>query len=133
MSSSPIYLLESLRKEINIEHIWDLGDTKLFDVAVLPAVLLLGGKARSTKSSPGFTSIYQTREKGAAIAATPIEALKVDGAVTVSDGRSFLVKHGTLDISGTNDAVWRISSSEVDEWIETVKSNTHTTINVRNK
>src|SRR5207302_8684492 len=33
-----------LRQALDICHVWDLGDTKLFGAAILPAVLLLRGK-----------------------------------------------------------------------------------------
>lgn len=48
-----------LREECAVRHVWDLGDTRLFEVAVLPAVLLLSKDAPSA-SPPRFTSIYKT-------------------------------------------------------------------------
>jgi hypothetical protein len=32
---------EDILKNFDVQHIWDLGDTKIFAAAVLPAVLLL--------------------------------------------------------------------------------------------
>jgi adenine-specific DNA-methyltransferase len=114
-----------LRDEINVEHVWDLGDTKLFDVAVLPAVLLLSGKGKRESPVPQFSSIYQTKDSGDTIAANPLEALKNTGIVTVKDGRSFAVKHGALDINGSADSVWRISCTHTDQWMECVTAHTH--------
>lgn len=121
-SGAPIR--KSLREELNIQHVWDLGDTKLFDVAVLPAVILASGNDSARNGSPRFTSIYQTKEKGEAIAGKPLDALQAEGIVSIHDGRNFCVKHGTLEVDEKLDAVWRISSSEVDEWLETVRSRT---------
>ena len=115
---------QSLREELNIQQVWDLGDTKLFDVAVLPAVLLASGNGSLKNASPKFTSIYQTKEKSSVIVADPLDALQANGVVSINDGRSFCVKQGTLEIDEKADAVWRISSSEVDGWLETVRTNT---------
>lgn len=115
---------QSLREKLNIQHVWDLGDTKLFDVAVLPAVLLASGNGVPKNGSPKFTSIYQTKEKSSVIVAEPLDALQASGVVSINDGRSFSVKQGTLEVDERADAVWRISSSEVDEWLETVRANT---------
>ena len=48
-----------IKELYDIEHIWDLGDTKLFEAAVLPAVLMLKPKTSAKPSiTAKFTSIY---------------------------------------------------------------------------
>ncbi|MGH8546893.1 MAG: Eco57I restriction-modification methylase domain-containing protein [Gammaproteobacteria bacterium] len=47
-------------ERFNVQHVWDLGDTKLFDAAVLPAILVVEGKNGHAATVPTFTSIYQT-------------------------------------------------------------------------
>src|SRR5205823_4415703 len=56
---------ERIRQLFDTLHIWDLGDTKLFEASVLPAVLLLRRRmdARSTKPTR-FTSIYSAPKNG---------------------------------------------------------------------
>lgn len=76
----------ALFDRFNIRHAWDLGDTKLFDVAVLPAVLLVEGRNGHRSATPALTSIYQTGETGSNTASDPISALELDGVVAVSDG-----------------------------------------------
>ena len=114
----------AIREKFNILHVWDLGDTKLFEAAVLPSVLLLGGQHRSPLRSPHFTSIYQAQEKTENIVADPIMALSKEGIVGVIDGRRFRVRHGHLDTNGTHDGVWRIAAEDADTWLSTVKSHT---------
>ena len=118
----------SVRREVleqfNVRYVWDLGDTKLFDAAVLPAVLLAEGKNGHNRGIPDFTSIYATKEAGAFEAADPIDALTKEGIVEVSDGRRFQVQHGKLNMSGAADAVWRIATEAVDTWLATVKEHT---------
>lgn len=111
---------QALAKRFNIRHAWDLGDTKLFEVAVLPAVLLVEGKNGHERETPAFTSVYQTTEPATEIATNPITALDSEGVVKVADGRHFHVQHGKLDTSGTPDGVWRIATNVADTWLSTV-------------
>ena len=114
----------ALLERYNIRHAWDLGDTKLFDAAVLPAVLIAEGRNGNDTENPTFCSIYQTKDAATAVADDPIAALAFDGVVKIKDGRHFLVHHGTLDRSGRPDAVWRIQSDKVDSWLTNVQSRT---------
>lgn len=115
---------QALRQRFNLRHIWDLGDTKLFNAAVLPAVLVVGGKNTHGQSIPGFTSIYETTEIALVKALTPIQALSRSGIVRVEDGRRFLVQHGVLDTSGTEAGVWRVATKTAETWLATVGKHT---------
>ena len=114
----------ALLERFDSHHIWDLGDTKLFAAAVLPAVLLAGGKNGDQEDTPCFTSIYSTIEPAQDSAANPIDALSKTGIVQINDGRCFQVQHGTLNTNGTPDGVWRISTQAVENWLETVEAHT---------
>lgn len=110
---------ETLRELYDLLHVWDLGDTKLFDAAVLPAVLL--ARTRSAHDpSTRFTSIYETTKATSANARTAIEALDRHGVVATDDGRRFHVVQGSLDASG----VWRMATAAKDEWLSLVQSRT---------
>ena len=105
----------------NILHVWDLGDTKIFDAAVLPAVLLVEGKKNGhALESPAFSSIYETDEPPSQRASDPIMALTKEGVVDIDDGRRFQVRHGKLNTNGTADGVWRIATETVDNWLAIV-------------
>lgn len=113
-----------LKEQFNIRHVWDLGDTKLFDAAVLPAIILVEGKNGLGTAIPDFTSIYETKEQGRTLATDPIDALSKEGIVETDDGRRFRVKHGALDTGGTAEGVWRIATETGDAWLNTVMVNT---------
>ena len=115
---------QAILERFNLCQIWDFGDTKLFDAAVLPAVLLAKGKNGSKSDIPGFTSIYETRQSPEAEASTPITALLHNGVVKIDDGRHFCVQHGKLTIDDIPDGVWRIATNKSDSWLATVKRNT---------
>ena len=108
--------------EFSLLHAWDLGDTKLFDAAVLPAVLLVRGKAGDNNGTPRFTSIYETDRPVQSTAETAIDALSHDGVVAIDDDRRFLVQHGRLATNGTPNGVWRVATEEADAWLETVEA-----------
>lgn len=109
-------------ERFNLHHAWDLGDTKLFEASVLPAVLLVEGKNDNKPETPAFTSIYQTSDSATETATDPITALDGDGVIEIADERRFHVQHGTLNTGGTSDGVWRIATDAVDKWLATVQS-----------
>ena len=113
---------QALFDHFNIRHAWDLGDTKLFEAAVLPAVLLVQGKNGHKLKTPAFTSIYQTTDPAAETATDPIAALDREGVIEIDDGRHFHVQHGKLNTNGTPDGVWRIATDAVDTWLATVEA-----------
>lgn len=118
---------ESLTRKLNLRHIFDLGDTKLFDAAVLPAVIVANAPAssRHDANKPQFTSIYEAKDKQANSAAeNAIEALGLTGLVGLPDGRVFDVQHGVLEEGGDSTAVWRLGSARVTEWLDAVEANT---------
>lgn len=88
----------TIRKTIlqlfDLLNIWDFGDTKLFDAAVLPAVLLVRRNLnKSTNTETEFISIYSSNTKEYDHEAkTVIDALKYEGLVRIEDGRFFNVK-----------------------------------------
>lgn len=110
-------------RDFNLNHVWDLGDTKLFDAAVLPAVILARGSDCSKESAIGFTSIYESKETPTVEAITPLDAVTQTGVVSVQDGRNFLVRHGRLE-TGDQADVWRVATAETDHWLSTVDRNT---------
>lgn len=115
---------KAFQKLFNLRHIWDLGDTKFFDAAVLPAVLLVEGRNGKKPQIPAFTSIYQTTEAGKERVSNPIEALAKEGIVRLADERNFLVQHGKLETDGAIDGVWRIATEPVNAWLSIVGSRT---------
>lgn len=113
---------KSLLDHFTIRHAWDLGDTKLFDAAVLPAVLLLSGKSDKNTGQPRFSSIYETSDPATTHAQNPIDALRCEGVVSVQDQRRFRVEHGRLDTNGSPTGGWRVANRATDSWLAVVKS-----------
>lgn len=115
---------KAILERYKLMKVWDFGDTKLFDAAVLPAVLLARGVNGVPSENPIFTSIYQSNEVPKSYVANAIEALDINGAVKLDDGRIFTVQHGILDSEISHDSVWRIATQSNNAWLSTV--NVHT-------
>jgi adenine-specific DNA-methyltransferase len=116
-----------IQKEFEILHVWDLGDTRLFEAAVLPAVLLLRKKDKNKqKIVSKFTSIYSIKNKDSEVFCNnAINALEEKGIVQVDDGQSYLVQQGELNISESVDTLWRVSTEKADSWLSKVKQQTY--------
>jgi hypothetical protein len=114
-----------LRESVCIRHVWDLGDTKLFEAAVLPAVLVMTkGRPVGENGNPDFTSIYETEASADSEAGDVIAALSKSGSVAIEDGRRFRVIHGRLDLKNESDQVWRVATDNGDSWLRTIESHT---------
>lgn len=119
----------ALLSRFEIVHAWDLGDTKLFDAAVLPAILLAKGTSdpqHPHTSGIAFSTIYETKDPSQETAADPLAALdaKDDTVVAIADGRRFRVRHGTLDNGSEPEGLWRVATGASDTWLATVEANT---------
>ncbi|MDB5694457.1 MAG: hypothetical protein JWO81_3520 [Alphaproteobacteria bacterium] len=110
-----------LLSNYNIAEVWDLGDTKLFDAAVLPAVLLGRKTAESNGAEGQFVRVYA--EEGSAPApesSTLLGALEDghDGPVRVED-RRFNIERGSL-IETDPERPWRLTSPSGSRWLAEV-------------
>ena len=119
-------LREALKKQYNIKTIWDLGDTKLFEAAVLPAILLFTLKTTEALLKTTYISIYEYKgPKETTISVqNPIEGLNHQGIVECTDGRKFKVRHGYLSYDAVAKDVWRLLDTQSHNWLERVKQKT---------
>lgn len=120
---------QQLLSRFHILHAWDLGDTKLFSAAVLPAVLIARNTDSPQHQSPdqiSFSTIYETQDEPQADAISVLSSLEHgdDTTVAVPDGRRFKVRHGTLDNGQDPEGIWRVSTKSTDKWLSVVEENT---------
>lgn len=119
----------AMLSRFRILHVWDLGDTKLFDAAVLPSVILARGTSdqqRPHTDGITYSSIYETEDAAIAEATDALSALTGDNdtVIAIQDGRRFRVRHGTLDNGGDPEGIWRVATKATDQWLATVEANT---------
>lgn len=121
-----------LLENYNIFEVIDLGDSKLFDAAVLPSILI--AKKKSSKNSPSpscyFAKLYEDisaeRKKNTKKANSIYEILnkEEDGIYSIEDGRIFNFSIGKLKHSTIKTDIWQMTTNDENEWIETIKKNT---------
>jgi len=133
-----------LHDRLDLQAVFDLGDTKLFEAAVLPAIVIgrraMGQHASDrrvpshTTGSCDFTRVYQTDQNAddrSDVAADAIEyssildALRdgIDGIVRAEAGL-YKIETGTLSITADGTEPWFMTSGDVDAWMSTVARRT---------
>ena len=94
---------ELLVRELDLRELVDLGDTKLFDAAVLP-VIVSGSRVKSTvngQSPPRFRAVYEAKvdqsvEKPVLVSVLEALTHQMTGVIEES-GRQFIIREGQLD------------------------------------
>jgi len=124
---------ESIRKFLadnyEILEVIDLGDTKLFDAAVLPAIFIGRKKRKAVNSKSKFYKIYEELNgyNGELIPASSVFDIlnsKKDGYFTVNDKR-FKKSSGVLKFGKTKESTWTMLSNDEALWVSEVKNNSN--------
>lgn len=112
-----------LMSRFNVKKVIDLGDTKLFSAAVLPAITIAqGGTAKYPAIE--FTSIYESSSESSINAVDVLSALSApNGSVVGVGGSNFHVQHGVVDNNGDQSGVWTLSNSDTRDWLTVVEKN----------
>lgn len=107
----------------DVEAIYDLGDTKLFPAAVLPAIIV-ARKGKTAAKSPGaFHRIYEHRNgtgEAAAVRESILSALRdpaLSGVVKTPAG-AFHIQRGQLAVQAEG---WSLANAETRGWLETMQ------------
>jgi adenine-specific DNA-methyltransferase len=123
-------LRERLRCDADVIHVWDLGDTKLFEAAVLPCVLLI--RKQSPRNVTQFTSVYSiTPQEKRPDPSQLFLTLCSDcvGVVELGGPSSrYEIKRGKLEAPGDLGSVWKLRNSENGAWAALVKKRTWRTL-----
>lgn len=112
-----------LLRHYDIAELWDLGDTRLFEAAVLPAVVVARRVHEPTGRSGSFVRVYE--ETASVADPRPADSLldalegDVEGSVAAG-GRVFAIERGEL-ADAAPDQPWRVASTSGSRWLATVK------------
>lgn len=130
-----------LDRDFELVEVVDLGDTKLFDAAVLPALVFAIRRSAEPSEialpageSPRFTRIYQELPSGsvATVGDDPVvEAVSAecltdlvrsagDGSYRV-DGLRYRVARGSLVVPSDRERPWRMATDDEAAWIRLVE------------
>ena len=130
---------ESIRKFLldnyEILEVIDLGDTKLFEAAVLPAIFIGRKKSgRKNISNPSlFAKIYEEPERNEVRNVincnTLFDILKSNKSGYYFVGnKTYHYSIGLLKHSLKRTDIWQMTNDEENKWIEIIKSNTFSLI-----
>jgi len=116
-----------LFKNYEILEVIDLGDTKLFDAAVLPAIFIGKKKKIVQNSTANFLKIYEELNgyKGALIQKENIfDILNADQAGYFTDGlKRYKKSKGIIRFGKTKESNWTMLSNEEAKWVKKIENN----------
>lgn len=121
---------EFLSARYDLLEVIDLGDTKLFSAAVLPAVLIARKRdvSRLDSSTPRFIRIY---EESSTNHPSPIQTTDIYAALNSSqdgvhavNGRLFKVASGTLKFGAQPTEPWRLTTNTETAWTQRIEAST---------
>jgi methylase of polypeptide subunit release factors len=119
---------ESIRKFLSenyeILELIDLGDTKLFDAAVLPAIFIGRKQNRKKPSAAKFLKIYEELNgyKGDLI---PVESVydvlnNEKSGYFIANGKRYKKSSGTLKYKVASGSCWEMLSNNESDWVSKI-------------
>lgn len=116
-----------LTSEFRLRRLVDLGDTKLFEAAVLPAIIVAERTSSKDTQDCEFIRVYESSNPGNVNARQESSILNaLDGAFTGHaqiDGTCFQIETGRLQTGADSRTPWAMSNGGTVAWLATAKSN----------
>lgn len=114
-------------KEFSLQLLIDLGDTKLFEAAVLPAILIARrDKVARAHQQCVFRRVYETAPASAPCPRhqTVFAALCSESSGTVGvAGKHYRLETGVLRTASKPSVPWVLSCDKTEKWIRTIDHN----------
>lgn len=106
-------------------ELFDLGDTKLFQAAVLPAIVIASKAARVDRSVCSFVTAYESQDSDTRSGEQLLDALVTGHDSLVShQGRTIRVESGSLVATSDPREPWRMNHPKTAEWLRQVDEGT---------
>ncbi len=120
---------DTLESEFTLRQIFDLGDTKLFGAAVLPAIVIATKGKTTAKTCCKFHRVYEVQNGDQTVQAkrrpTVLEALEQKKAPVAEEfGRIFCIERGTLSTNNGHGHSWTLTSRDSERWLNQVRKKT---------
>ena len=116
---------EYLLEHYDILEVIDLGDTKLFDAAVLPAIFIGRKNSKKKKIDEGsFIKIYESDSKQVAVQVASIYNVleeRKSGIYTVN-GISYSMTVGRFVRPEIKSEIWKMVTDDEQEWLNVIDS-----------
>lgn len=115
---------EVLIRDFSVQELYDLGDTKLFSAAVLPAVVI-AGRSRSSSSRPLYVRAYEDRGTGEPIGGPLFEELQsLDGRHATIAGKKITIDRGQLETGANSTSPWRMATGASEARLQQIRQGT---------
>jgi predicted RNA methylase len=109
---------------LRVSELYDLGDTKIFKAAVLPAVII-ARKTAPTDLPAKYVSAYETTNADQGAAKQLFEALEAPRSSTaLHNGKQYEVKVGSFTPPADTKTPWRLSDPHSDQWLRLIEEST---------
>lgn len=113
----------TLATEMTPVEIYDLGDTKLFEAAVLPAITIAVNTQRTSEDCV-FVSAYESKGESDGSASLFDSLDEQADAVATYEGRAITIRAGVLVQGSTPDAPWRMAHEDGETWLNDIAEST---------
>jgi len=119
-----------LLENYELLEVIDLGDTKIFDAAVLPAIFIGRKKANKKQLSEPcrFAKIYEELN---GLGKQTIQSDSIFDVLNAKESGTYLVNEkkfnlniGLLKHTANKSDIWQMTNTNENDWIEKIKSNT---------
>jgi len=114
-----------LREQFSIESVFDLGDTRLFGAAVLPAIVIATRNSESRSAKSSFTRVYANSSSSKPATNEEVEALLAwigrKSAGSTKAHPKFKIERGFLELSSQTDSAWSLSNSKSQAWLRKIR------------
>ncbi|QDR73590.1 N-6 DNA methylase (plasmid) [Limosilactobacillus reuteri] len=120
---------KDIRKYLNthykILNIIDLGDTKPFSAAVLPAIFIGKKQENADNKHVPFTKVYESADQISSLNVIPniSELINQADGIYSFKGNNFKVTHGVLDASSDPTTPWNMATIKEKRWADTLLEN----------
>lgn len=123
-TKSGISVRKFIKDNYDILEVIDLGDTKLFDAAVLPAILIGRKKSNSANDNSKFTKVYEelNGSNNSLINLNNFYDIlyhKKDG-VFITESKKYKKTSGKIKFLNTKDHSWALLSNSEDKWVNKI-------------
>jgi len=114
---------EKLFSNTHLIRIVDFGDTKIFNAAVLPCIIIFR-KGISLPAQTQFTSVYEIfGEEKTLLSNNIFDVIDTSGFVSLLNGRKFEIKQGILEKNESSSS-WRLATHDSSFWLKKVNDKT---------
>lgn len=114
-----------LQTSLTPVEVFDLGDTRLFDAAVLPAIVVALNSGSAGLTDCPFASAYEGAGDAPLGTHSLLQALVADAdSSVIRGGRTIGVKIGRLAPSPSAAEPWRLAHKVGDDWLRSVEAAT---------